>query len=85
MVPRDALPKEIDPYSEEFNELIDGLNSDLVIVGMVGLIDPLKPDISDTVRYAMARFSSLHMSFVPADLFPQDMSWCWNSLLRRHW
>ncbi|KAF8263726.1 sodium-potassium ATPase [Lactarius quietus] len=50
VVPRDALPKEIDPYSEEFNALVDGLNSDLIIVGMVGLIDPLKPDIPDTVR-----------------------------------
>ncbi|KAH9059426.1 sodium-potassium ATPase [Lactarius deliciosus] len=50
VVPRDALPKEIDPYSEDFNELVDGLNSDLIIVGMVGLIDPLKPDIPDTVR-----------------------------------
>ena len=50
MVPRDALPGEIDPYSEEFNALVDGLNSDLIIVGMVGLIDPLKPDIPDTVR-----------------------------------
>ena len=54
VVPRDALPKEIDPYSEDFNELVDGLNSNLIIVGMVGLIDPLKPDIADTVRYAMA-------------------------------
>jgi sodium/potassium-transporting ATPase subunit alpha len=50
VVPRDALPKEIDPYSEEFNALVDSLNSDLIIVGMVGLIDPLKPDIPDTVR-----------------------------------
>ena len=50
VVPRDALPKEIDPYSEDFNELVDNLNSDLIIVGMVGLIDPLKPDIPDTVR-----------------------------------
>ncbi|KAN0129016.1 cation transporting ATPase [Lactarius tabidus] len=50
VVPRDALPKEIDPYSEDFNELVDSLNSDLIIVGMVGLIDPLKPDIPDTVR-----------------------------------
>ena len=54
VVPRDALPKEIDPYSDEFNALVDGLNSDLIIVGMVGLIDPLKPDIPDTVRYAIA-------------------------------
>ncbi|KAN0129017.1 sodium-potassium ATPase [Lactarius tabidus] len=50
VVPRDSLPKEIDPYSEEFNALVDSLNSDLIIVGMVGLIDPLKPDIPETVR-----------------------------------
>jgi sodium/potassium-transporting ATPase subunit alpha len=54
VVPRDELPKEIDPYSEDFDELVDGLNSNLIIVGMVGLIDPLKPDIADTVRYAIS-------------------------------
>ena len=54
VVPRDALPKEIDPFSDEFNALVDSLNSDLIIVGMVGLIDPLKPDIPDTVRYAIS-------------------------------
>jgi sodium/potassium-transporting ATPase subunit alpha len=50
VVSREFLPKEIDPYAEGFDELIDGLNSELIIVGLVGLIDPLKPDIPDTVR-----------------------------------
>ena len=50
VVTRDLLPNEIDPYAEGFDELIDGLNSELTIVGLVGLIDPLKPDIPDTVR-----------------------------------
>jgi hypothetical protein len=40
----------MDPYAEGFDELIDGLNSELIIVGLVGLIDPLKPDIPETVR-----------------------------------
>lgn len=50
VVPRGLLPKDIDPYAEGFDELIDELNSELIIVGLVGLIDPLKPDIPDTVR-----------------------------------
>jgi sodium/potassium-transporting ATPase subunit alpha len=50
VVARDLLPKVIDPHAEGFDELVDGLNSELIIVGLVGLIDPLKPDIPDTVR-----------------------------------
>ncbi|KAH9965077.1 sodium-potassium ATPase [Russula compacta] len=50
VVPRDLLPKHIDSCEEGFEELVDGLNSELIIVGLVGLIDPLKPDIRDTVR-----------------------------------
>jgi sodium/potassium-transporting ATPase subunit alpha len=53
VVSRGLLPKEIDPQAEGFDELIDSLNSELIIVGLVGLIDPLKPDIPDTVRYEM--------------------------------
>jgi sodium/potassium-transporting ATPase subunit alpha len=49
VVPRELLPK-IDPHAESFDELVDGLNSELIIVGLVGLIDPLKPDIPETVR-----------------------------------
>ncbi|KAF8493698.1 sodium-potassium ATPase [Russula emetica] len=50
VIERDLLPKHMDPYAEGFDELIDGLNSELIIVGLVGLIDPLKPDIPETVR-----------------------------------
>ncbi|KAF8465133.1 hypothetical protein DFH94DRAFT_698907 [Russula ochroleuca] len=38
------------PYAKGREEVIDGLNLELIIVGLVGLIDPLKPDIPDTVR-----------------------------------
>ena len=51
VIPRGLLPKDIDPHAEGFDELIDELNSEHIIVGLVGLIDPLKPDIPDTVRY----------------------------------
>jgi sodium/potassium-transporting ATPase subunit alpha len=51
VVARGLLPNDTDPYGEGFDELIDELNSELIIVGLVGLIDPLKPDIPDTVRY----------------------------------
>ncbi|KAH9955492.1 hypothetical protein BC827DRAFT_1236737 [Russula dissimulans] len=50
VIARDLLPKDINPYEEGFDELVDRLNSELIIVGLVGLIDPLKPDIPDTVR-----------------------------------
>ncbi|KAI0316640.1 sodium-potassium ATPase [Amylostereum chailletii] len=50
IVPRHLLPKELDSNSEEFEGLVQALNSQLVIVGLVGLIDPLKTDIPETVR-----------------------------------
>jgi len=50
VVARELLPKKIDPYAEDFDELVDELNSELIVVGLVGLIDPLKPDITETVR-----------------------------------
>ncbi|TDL17671.1 sodium-potassium ATPase [Rickenella mellea] len=43
------IPKKVDKSSDEFAELVNELNYELVIVGLVGLIDPLKPDIIDTV------------------------------------
>lgn len=46
----DDIPHKMDRNSEEFAELIDDLNSELTIVGLVGLIDPLKHDIAETVR-----------------------------------
>jgi sodium/potassium-transporting ATPase subunit alpha len=62
VIARDLFPKDVDPYSEGFDELIDGLNSELIIVGLVGLIDPLKPDIPDTVRCVKNVLSSARMS-----------------------
>ncbi|KAI0259575.1 sodium-potassium ATPase [Gloeopeniophorella convolvens] len=52
VVPRDALPKDgaLDVYADGFDECVAELNAALVVVGLVGLIDPLKPDIAETVR-----------------------------------
>jgi hypothetical protein len=33
VVPRELLPK-VDPHAEGFDELVDGLNSELIIVGL---------------------------------------------------
>ena len=44
------LEKETDRNSQEFAEVVEEYNKDLIIVGLVGLIDPLKPDIKHTVR-----------------------------------
>ena len=50
LVREDEIPLKLDTNSEEFEELVGELNSDLVVVGLVGLIDPLKHDIVETVR-----------------------------------
>ncbi|KAH8115708.1 sodium-potassium ATPase [Phellopilus nigrolimitatus] len=50
VITQDAIPENVDKNSEEFAELVAKLNDGLVIVGLVGLIDPLKPDIIETVR-----------------------------------
>jgi hypothetical protein len=72
-------------HAEGFDELIDELNSELIIVGLVSLIDPLKPDIPDTVRYEKKK-SPMHTLAVRADDFThQDMSRCRNPLLCRDW
>ena len=44
------LENEPDRNSQEFAEVVEEYNRDLIIVGLVGLIDPLKPDIKHTVR-----------------------------------
>ena len=44
------LETETDRNSQEFAEVVEEYNRDLIIVGLVGLIDPLKPDIKRTVR-----------------------------------
>jgi|SRR6267142_2060684 len=47
VVPReDHLKKEIDPSPESFKEHID----ELTIVGLIGVIDPVRPDITQTVQ-----------------------------------
>ncbi len=46
------LSKAKDSQSEEFGEAVDEYMSGLTVVGIVGLMDPLKPDIKHTVRYA---------------------------------
>lgn len=50
IVAHDEIPPKMDKGSEEFSELVHDLNSELIIVGLVGLIDPLKPDIIRTVQ-----------------------------------
>ncbi|KAI0064852.1 sodium-potassium ATPase [Artomyces pyxidatus] len=50
VVPHNLIPATFDRSSDAFGEFVDELNSQLVIVGLVGLIDPLKPDIPETVR-----------------------------------
>jgi sodium/potassium-transporting ATPase subunit alpha len=47
------LEKETDRNSQEFAEVVEEYNRDLTIVGLVGLIDPLKPDIKHTVRLVL--------------------------------
>lgn len=44
------IPKTFDPLSDDFARLIDRHNCELIIVALVGLIDPLKPSIKRTVR-----------------------------------
>ncbi|OBZ73885.1 Sodium/potassium-transporting ATPase subunit alpha [Grifola frondosa] len=59
IVKEDLMPKTIDVYSEEFAELVEEFRHDLIIVGLVGLVDPLKSGIKHTVstcRRAGIRF-----------------------------
>lgn len=50
IIPAATLQKNAQPGSDAFEEAIQALIGDLVIVGLVGLIDPLKHDIPETVR-----------------------------------
>ncbi|TBU64935.1 sodium-potassium ATPase [Dichomitus squalens] len=50
VVREDEIPKGADPQSEEFAELVESLRDNLIIVGLLGLIDPLKPSIPDVVN-----------------------------------
>ncbi|KAF8503943.1 sodium-potassium ATPase [Hysterangium stoloniferum] len=50
IVKGDDLPKTILKNRQLLADVVSDLNEDLTIVGLVGLIDPLKEDIVDTVR-----------------------------------
>ncbi|KAF8512193.1 sodium-potassium ATPase [Gautieria morchelliformis] len=50
VIREEEISKDARKSSQTFAELVEELNEDLVIVGLVGLIDPLKEDIVDTVR-----------------------------------
>jgi sodium/potassium-transporting ATPase subunit alpha len=50
VVPAEAIPKGAMPNSDAFEDAVQSLVGDLVVVGLVGLIDPLKHDIPETVR-----------------------------------
>ena len=50
VVKADEIPKGADPQSDEFGELVESFRDNLIIVGLVGLIDPLKPSIPDVVK-----------------------------------
>lgn len=49
----DYLSKAKDTQSEEFGEAVDEYMTGLIVVGIVGLMDPLKPDIKHTVKYVL--------------------------------
>lgn len=73
VVRAEEIPKEADPQAEEFADLVESLRDDLIIVGLVGLIDPLKPSIPDVVktcRRAGIRF------------FVVTGSWFWGTTLK---
>ena len=50
IVKAEEIPKGADPQSDEFGELIESLRDNLIIAGLFGLIDPLKPSIPDVVK-----------------------------------
>ncbi|KAF8512185.1 sodium-potassium ATPase [Gautieria morchelliformis] len=50
VIGEEEIPNDAKKNSQTFAKLVDDLTEDLVIVGLVGLVDPLKEDIVDTVR-----------------------------------
>lgn len=50
VVTDEYLARFADNQTEQFGDLVDGYMADLIVVGLVGLIDPLKPDIRQTVK-----------------------------------
>ncbi|KAF8486705.1 sodium-potassium ATPase [Gautieria morchelliformis] len=50
VIREEEISKHAKMGSQTFAELVNDLTEDLVIVGLVGLVDPLREDIVDTVR-----------------------------------
>ncbi|KAF9447587.1 sodium-potassium ATPase [Macrolepiota fuliginosa MF-IS2] len=50
IVREDDFPKGVDPQDEDFASLVEDMRTDLTIVGLVGLVDPLKPSIPGVVK-----------------------------------
>ena len=50
----DEIPKDADPESEEYADFVEAIRDNLIIVGLVGLIDPLKPSIPHVVQTCRA-------------------------------
>ncbi|OCF38203.1 hypothetical protein I316_00428 [Kwoniella heveanensis BCC8398] len=51
VIPRSTLSKEVPVDHPDFSDMINTtLNQDLTIVGLVGLVDPPRPEIPETVR-----------------------------------
>lgn len=55
VIREEEIAKGVLKNGQALAELVNELNEDLVIVGLVGLIDPLKHDIVDTVRCVAMR------------------------------
>ena len=53
LVSDEWLEKAASSQTEEFSNAVGEYMTDLIIVGLVGLIDPLKPDIKHTVQWVV--------------------------------
>lgn len=57
IIKEEEIPKSTLKSLQAMDELMNDLNEDLVIVGLVALTDPLKDDVAETVRLAMFQCS----------------------------
>lgn len=82
IVQDEYLEKFANRQPEDYGDVVEDYINDFIVVRLVGLMDPLKPDIRQTVRYVsfVGRFYSLtHFSTF------QCLSGCWYSILYRLW
>jgi len=81
-----------DRQPEDFANVVEGYMRDLIVVGLVGLIDPLKPDIKQTVRYNSFKIVNLDpdrslLALVAARAFVSLLSlvrFSWHIITRIH-